>query len=531
MSEQNGKLLPSQWAEAQLSAISLINPRLDRTIDSDDVAVDFVPMRAVEPEGGGLLRPEITTYGKVKKGYTAFRSGDVIMAKITPCMENGKTCVVPELPGAACFGSTEFHVFRPEQGIDARWISNYLLQHATRYAAQRLMAGGVGQMRVPSAFLESLTLPVAPSAEQSRILDTLDELLSDLDAGVAALERARAKLKQYRSAVLKAAVQGSLTAEWRERHPVVEPASELLDRILAERRRRWEAAQLEKFKSAGKSPPKNWKDKYPQPAPPHTTNLPALPAGWCWATVDQCAGLIQYGTSAKTDSGTDGVPVLRMGNIRTDGTLDLTDLKFLPPTHEEFPALLLESGDLLFNRTNSAELVGKTGHYRGAPSPSSFASYLIRVRMSEGTMPAIVGYALNSSFGRRWVRTVVTQMVGQANVNGTKLASFTFPLAPLAEQSALIEAVEDQLSVIEHLETDLDARLKGSTALRQSILRHAFSGQLVPQDPTDEPASELLKRIATEREKRTRPMQAAKRATTKTKSTTSPRKRAAKTRK
>jgi type I restriction enzyme S subunit len=210
MSVTIGQQLPPSWVRAELSAIAQINPPLDRCILSDNVLVDFIPMRAVEPEGGGILRPEASTYGEVKKGYTAFLAGDVIMAKITPCMENGKTCVVPELPGAACFGSTEFHVVRTEGNIAARWISNFLLQHSTRHAALRQMMGGVGQMRVPSVFLESLIIPIPPDPEQQRILDALDELLSDLDAGVAALERVQAKLKHYRAAVLKAAVEGTL---------------------------------------------------------------------------------------------------------------------------------------------------------------------------------------------------------------------------------------------------------------------------------------------------------------------------------
>jgi len=241
-------------------------------------------MRAVEPEGGGILRPEVATYGEVKKGYTAFVPGDVIMAKITPCMENGKTCVVPALPGAACFGSTEFHVLRAEPGIEVRWIANFLLQHSTRHLAQRQMMGGVGQMRVPCAFLETLKLPLPPTIEQRRILDDTDELLSDLDAAVAALERVQVKLKHYRAAVLKAAVEGSLTAEWREKHPPTEPATALLTRILAERRRRWEETQVRKFKDAGKEPHKDWKAKYKEPVAPDITNLPNLPEGWCWGT-------------------------------------------------------------------------------------------------------------------------------------------------------------------------------------------------------------------------------------------------------
>ena len=246
-------------------------------------------MRAVAAEGAGLVDPETRRYGEVKKGYTSFLSGDVIMAKITPCAENGKTTVVPEVPGQVCFGSTEFHTIRPEQGVRAEWIEQFLLQHETRRLAQRSMTGGVGQMRVPGEFLSSVQIPVAPSNEQDRIVGALEELFSDLDAGAVALEKARDKLRLYRASVLKSAMKGTLTADWRARHPQVEAASELLKRILVERRRRWEEDQLRKFEKVGKAPPKNWKAKYKQPVIPDTTGQPRLPEGWCWATVDQLA--------------------------------------------------------------------------------------------------------------------------------------------------------------------------------------------------------------------------------------------------
>lgn len=206
MSDRIDSELPCGWELQLLDDVAQVNPSLDRCILNDDVPVTFVPMRAVEAEGGGIKTPEIRPYGKVKRGYTAFLSGDVITAKITPCMENGKTAVVPNVEGDVCFGSTEFHVIRPEVGIASRWIEQFLLQHETRREAQRQMSGGVGQMRVPAEFLKIVRIPISPLAEQVRIADTLDELFSNLDAGVAALKRARDKLKLYRVAVLKAAV-------------------------------------------------------------------------------------------------------------------------------------------------------------------------------------------------------------------------------------------------------------------------------------------------------------------------------------
>ena len=154
-----------------------------------------------------------------------------------------------------------------------------------------------------------------------------------------------------------------------------------------------------------------------------------LPSGWSWATVEDVSDAIDYGTSAKTHEGPEGVPVLRMGNI-AGGQLQLDDLKFLPATHDEFPKLLLHSGDVLFNRTNSPELVGKTAVYSGHPTPCSFASYLLRIKLV-GYEPKLLSSYINSSHGRAWVASAVSQQVGQANVNSTKLKAFRIPVPPL----------------------------------------------------------------------------------------------------
>jgi type I restriction enzyme, S subunit len=173
--------------------------------------------------------------------------------------------------------------------------------------------------------------------------------------------------------------------------------------------------------------------------------------------------------------------VLRMGNIN-DGSLDLENLKYLPASHEEFPDLLLEPRDILFNRTNSAELVGKTAVYRGNPTPCSFASYLIRLRLLPGCVAQFLAYYINSFFGRAWIKSVVSQQVGQANVNGTKLQDLVLPLPPLAEQERIVGEVERRLSVIEELDAAVTANLKRAERLRQSILHRAFTGALVGAD-------------------------------------------------
>lgn len=520
---------PSGWATASLSDIAQINPPLDRCIINDSIEINFVPMRAVEPEGGGLLRPETRPYGEVKKGYTAFLSGDVIMAKITPCMENGKTTVVPELRGSVCFGSTEFHVIRSENGVEPRWIANYLLKHETRRVAQRKMTGGVGQMRVPAAFLNTAKIPLPPTAEQQRIADTLDELFSDLDAAVAALERVQQKLAHYRAAVLKAAVEGTLTAEWREQHPATESASILLTRILAERRRRWEQEQLRKFAAAGKELPKDWRAKYKEPVAPDTANLPPLPERWCWATIDQLSSLVTSGSRGwKEFYAFSGAMFIRSQDIRTD-RLSLAEIARVElPPNSEGTRTKVAKGDLLVTITGAN--VAKAALVEDELPDAYVSQHVGLIRLIDSRLADYVHlYTVAPSGGRSQLLSLAYG-AGKPGLNLNNLRELPIPLPPFNEQESVVEIAEDQLSVIEHIAADVETKLKSAHALRQSILRHAFTGQLVPQDPRDEPAAELLKRIAAEREERARQAQTAKRtpAKPKTERANTRRKRAAK---
>lgn len=495
----DGSALPMGWSAARLIDIATIVMGQSPPSSTYNVRQLGLPFFQGKADFGEVYAtPRVWCSNPGKTG----ERDDILLSVRAPV---GPTNLAP----ARCCIGRGLAAIRPEFSVNARYIL-----YAFRRFADDLDSRGTGTTfkAVSGKVVREFPVPIAPESEQDRIAELIDELFSDLDAGVASLERVREKLKLYRASVLKAAVEGRLTEDWRAQHPATEPASELLDRILAERRRKWEEDQLAKFEGNGRVPPRNWQAKYDEPTPPESESLQPPPEGWSWATVDQCSQLIQYGTSAKTGGDAKGIPVLRMGNIRNDGRLDLEGLKYLGSDHDEFPSLYLEPGDLLFNRTNSAELVGKTALYRGIPNPCSFASYLIRVRCLRGVTPAIVVFSLNGGLGRSWIRQVVNQTVGQANVNGTKLASFAFPLPPAAEQEVIVEAAEEQLSIIDHLETELEAKLASAQSLRQAILRHAFTGQLVPQDPNDEPASELLKRIAIERAATAAPPRRARRA-------------------
>ena len=207
-------------------------------------------------------------------------------------------------------------------------------------------------------FLKKFHLPTTSIDQQEQIVAEIEKQFSRLDEAVAGLKRAKANLKRYKAAILKAAVEGRLTEQWRQGHPDVEPAEKLLQRILAERRAKWELGELAKMKTKGKeSRNQDLRKKYQEPVPAASVKFD-MPKCWTLGTTKQLFQKVQYGTSSKADRESKGIPVLRMGNI-VDGELLFNKLKYLPEDHSEFPELLLESGDLLFNRTNSPELVGK----------------------------------------------------------------------------------------------------------------------------------------------------------------------------
>jgi len=215
---------------------------------------------------------------------------------------------------------------------------------------------------------------------------------------------------------------------------------------------------------------------------------------------------MQYGTSAKTSEDATGVPVLRMGNIQ-NGELMLDVLKYLPADHDEFPGLLLRDGDVLFNRTNSAELVGKTAVYRGNPTPCSCASYLIRLRLLPAYVPEFLAYYINSPFGRAWVSTVVSQQVGQANVNGTKLKALSVPVPGHAEQEQVVAEIEKQFTRLGAGVAALQRVQANLKRYRAAVLKAACEGRLVPTEAElarkearpYETGGELLARVLMER--------------------------------
>ncbi len=378
----------------------------------------------------------------------------------------------------------------------------YIL-YGLRSTAQKLLDESTGSTfdAISGQTLREHSLAFAPLAEQERIVAEIEKQFTRLDAAVAALKRIQANLKRYRAAVLKAACEGRLVpteAELARRGGrSYEPASALLERILADRRSRWQAAQLAKFQAAGKALKDNkWKSKYEEPILPDPA-LSKLPEGWLWATLSQVSWNASYGTSEKCDYDWPGPAVLRIPNVAS-GKIDLTDMKHAHKSHEFDESDAITIGDMLIVRTNgSRDLIGRSAVVQQSfGKPHLYASYLIRFRLI-GRLPLLAWMRTiwDSPWNRAQIENLAATTAGQYNVSVGKLNPLPIPLPPADEMQRIATEIDRRTSVIDELEAQVGANLLRAERLRQSILKRAFEGKLVPQEPNDEPASALLERI------------------------------------
>lgn len=374
----------------------------------------------------------------------------------------------------------------------------YFLKARARNILQECSKDGTTVSSIDFDRLSAYPVAVAPAREQRRIVSKIDELFSRIDEGEQALKRVEKLVEHYRQSVLNAAVTGELTRDWRAARKragePVESGSALLARIMKVRRTAWETAELAKLKAKGKPPTDDrWKQKYKEPVPPDTTDLPELPEGWVWTTLPQL-GEFGRGKSKhrpRNDPKLYGgpYPFLQTGTVRTsrgqitsfDTTYNeqgLAQSKLWPrgTVCITIAANIAESGILDFD----------------ACFPNSIVGFV----PSDGVVGEYVEF---------FVRTARDDLeryapaTAQKNINLEILEQVAIPLPPYAEQQRVLASAQEAMSKIDAVEHALGTESSRSAALRQSILKAAFSGQLVPQDPHDEPASKLLERIATER--------------------------------
>jgi len=374
----------------------------------------------------------------------------------------------------------------PTEVLDTKYLFWYLRNMRSDLIAQAI---GGAQPNISQGILRELVIPIAPLDQQKRIVAEIEKQFSRLDEAVANLKRVKANLKRYKAAVLKAAVEGKLTEEWRKQHPDIEPASKLLERILAERRQKWEETELAKMKAKGITPKDDkWKKKYKEQAKPDTTSLPELPEGWVWATVQQLAD-VQLGKmldKEKHRAGTE-LPYLRNKNVRWGSveTMDLLNMFFKESELERYG---LQAGDVLVCEGGEP---GRAAVWDGHLPGMMYQKALHRVRFLPGyeqkLLIFLLEYLAKSGRLERWFTGSTIK-----HFTGESFAQLPIPVASNKEQLRIVEEVDRRLSLVSASETQVDINLKRAERLRQSILSKAFSGQLIYNDLADSLNNDFL---------------------------------------
>lgn len=341
-------------------------------------------------------------------------------------------------------------IVRPHEGIPTN-----LIRYAINLQEDEIASwiSGTTFTAIKKSHFTDIVVPLPPLELRERITTTLDTMTVRRRSSIFHVLAARRAAERLRQAILVAACIGRLSEDWRERNPDVVSAECALGEHTSIRRRpvsREQAVDLD---------------------------LPDLPASYIVSTVGDAAMTIEYGTSQRCNAES-GVPVLRMGNIQ-DGALTLSDLKYCA-LDGEIERLLLQDGDLLFNRTNSPELVGKSAVFHHTDEVMSFASYLIRVRFDENiALSDYVNYWLNSAWGRSWAQLAKTDGVSQSNINGSKLALMPLPIPPLEEQRVIVERASQMLEIADGLVARVENTRNAIAHSSRSVLAKAFRGSLV----------------------------------------------------
>ncbi len=330
-------------------------------------------------------------------------------------------------------------------------IDSEFLYYQLKYLRKQIQELGSGTTfkEISAKKFGTVNIIVPPLPEQERIVARIEELFSELDKAVETLNTTKQQLAVYRQAVLKEAFIGALTHSWRNQH-FSKTADEVLQDIYSKNNVVGHTDLMENY------------------------SLPLLPKSWKWISIGDISKGAEYGSSKKSDK-QGKVPVLRMGNIQ-NGAFQWDDLVY-SSDEDEIKKYELHSGDVLFNRTNSPELVGKTAIYKGT-SKAIFAGYLIRVNQVDEINGDYLTYYLNSSIARGYGNKVKTDGVNQSNINSKKLYSYPFPLCSSEEQKHIVIELEARLTVCDQIEKTIEQSLQQAEALRQSILKQAFEGRL-----------------------------------------------------
>ncbi len=396
--------------------------------------------------------------------------------------------------------------------VNSKFIEYYFNTPYIKHLSEK-KANGTGRKTLPLEESRRFPVPLPPLAEQHRIVEKIEELFSDLDKGIESLKATQQQLKIYRQAVLKWAFEGKLTAKWREekKHKgELKSADELLDQIKAEREKR-DRTQLQEWHEAVKTWEANGKQGK-KPGKPkkarevealikaNTDSLFEVPKSWCWVKLGEITEVSGGVTkNAQKNLLSLKLPYIRVANVYAN-QLDLGEILEIGLRENEVGRVLLKKNDLLVVEGNgSIEQIGRVAIWNGAIEPCVHQNHIIKARAIKCLNIKFILHFLLSHQGREFIKKEAASTSGLYTLSLSKVENLKIPLSSIEEQDQIVQEIEFRLSICDRLEATITENLTRAEALRQSILKQAFEGKLVPQDPNDEPAEKLIERIRQEK--------------------------------
>lgn len=473
-------MLPTGWVETTLSSVA------------SDSGYGTSQKCGYDETGLGVLRIPNIKRGSVDlsdlkrapssaeiAGQLRLRAGDLLLVRTNGSRDLVGRCAPVTRDIDASFASylIRFRIF--EEVADVRYLSLMLSSPVWRRRLEAEAASSAGQFNLSLGKLAPMPVALPPLSEQRCIVAAIEDAFSKLDAGEAGLGAVRQRLRRMRESVLATAVAGQLVRQ----HPADPPASKLLSGLGVE--------------------------------PLVEESLPALPNSWEWCALGDVASIgggIQKQPNRVARA--NPVPFLRVANVGR-GSLDLDDVHNIEVFEGELERYGLQRGDLLVVEGNgSPDQIGRASMWNAAIEPCVHQNHLIRVRPLQALIPAYLELYWNSPLASRRVQAVASSTSGLHTLSTGKLKVLPVAVPPMEEQHRIVAEVDRHFSFVEAAERAVDAGLARSAALRRSVLKAAFEGRLVPQDPSDEPASVLLERIAADRATNPRPRRTRARSAT-----------------
>ncbi|WP_336182895.1 restriction endonuclease subunit S [Fusobacterium polymorphum] len=490
--EEQPYKIPNNWVWTRLGEICEINPNKIKIEIDENELVDFIPMKNISEDSPEIIEKNFEKFKDLQKGYTQFIENDILFAKITPCMENGKTAIITDLKEKIGYGSTEFHILRSTKIINNKLLYNFLKQKRFRDDAKYNMTGSVGFRRVPTIFMKNYSFPLPPLDEQKRIVEKLDFLFDKTKKAKEIIEEIKVDIENRKISILDRAFKGVLTSKWRNENKVSD-VKELLKSINDEKIKKWEEECLQAEKEGKKKPKKPTITEIEDMIVPVDEQPYKLPDSWVWVRLGEVVEVNP--NKIKIDIGENElVDFIPMKNV-SESSPEIIEKNF-----EKFKDLQkgytqFIKNDILFAKITPCMENGKTAIISDLKEKIGYGSTEFHILRSTKIINNKLLYNFLKQKGfREDARYNMTGSVGFRRVPTEFMKSYPFPLPPLEEQQEIVrildEVLENENKVKELLE--LEERID---VLEKSILNKAFKGELGTQNSNDEPAIELLKEI------------------------------------